>query len=1333
MRRSDIKRVKTINSYHILDSPSEKEYDDIAKLAASICGTPIALVTLLDYERQFFKAKVGIDIDETPIEHAFCTHAVEASDEIFIIEDAREDDRFKNNPYVTSDPHVVFYAGVPLVAPNGAGMATLCVIDDTPKKLSETQKEALQALANQVMQLFELRKTHNELSENKKILKKENQRLNNIISVTNVGTWEWHIETSEVFVNHRWADMIGFSIEELAPINLKTWYMILHPEDVGLYEQNMQACFDKKQEFFDIECRIYHKNGQVVWIHNRGQVTEWSDDGKPLIVSGSHEDITEKKEIEVQILKSEQYYRALVENGSDGIAIINIDGSLSYISPSISRILGYSETEALQLNLFEVVHPEDIPALEIKMQSVFENPGVPMEGHTSRVQHKNGSWRWLEATITNMLHDPNINGIVDNFRDVTDRIHKDKLIADSEKRFKALVQEGADLTAILDWEGIYQYISPSYGPNLGYTEADLLGANGFSFVHPEDREFARPEYEKLAHQERVRLLPYRFKNKAGEWRWIQSTCTNLLDDPAIMGIVVNSIDITDLIRTQRNLQESNERYELINKATNEAIYEWDIVADIFYWGDAFKRVFGHDFQEEKFTISTWASFMHPVDDEKNKGLWEKFLNDKHEHLWQKEYRFRKADGNYAYVEETGHLIRNKKGQPIKMIGVIRDVSDSKIIELQKQIQQEIAQYFKDQTSLRSTLQYTVRHLTEFGEYHTSEIWIVSEEKEEIHLIAYHGKDTKSEKLYEQVIEKNTLAKGQGLPGHTWESLSVEVWDDIDTDPRFIRYQSAQKAGLKSAFSIPITHNEQFLGVLLVTNARSLSEDHYKTAIFTDLGKFLGAEIKRKQQEEEMYLLFHSAPEILAITSPNGYFKKVNAAFCKLMSYTEQELTSQPFTNFVHPEDLDKTSLEYVDTITGKRQARNFINRYITKSGEYRWISWDSSEVFGEDGFVFSYGRDISDIIELQHLLDRASKLSRVGGWEIDLENQNLYWSDITREIHEVDKNYKIDLESAINFYREDFKDQIKLAVEAAIKNQEIYDFEAVIITANGNERWVRTIGEIESIDGKVKRIYGSFQDIHDKKITELRLKNLSDNIPGVIFQYILKPDMTDQLMYVSKGSHLIWGRSPEACMADSKIIWERIAMAGDQQHLQQTILESAENLTYWHAKWRYLSPTDGQIKYHEGFGNPQKMADGTILWDSIILDITEKNDLELLAQRTAKMARIGNWKMDIIEDETDKMYWSPMTKEILEVPESYNPSLSGGLEFYEGESKERITAAIDKLIKSGEEFDLELLLKTYTVQVSSWNRVIGHADVINGKSTRIYGSTEDIDKQKRLK
>ena len=173
----EAERLKSLEAYSVLDSLPEEDYDNLTSLAAQICGTPVSLITLLDDKRQWFKSNHGLKVRETPKDYAFCAHTITIEEDLLVVEDARKDDRFYDNPLVTDDPNVIFYAGATLTDINGLPLGTLCVIDHKPNHLQDSQIKALIALAQQVMRLLELRKSKMAMEKANKALKMRNQEL----------------------------------------------------------------------------------------------------------------------------------------------------------------------------------------------------------------------------------------------------------------------------------------------------------------------------------------------------------------------------------------------------------------------------------------------------------------------------------------------------------------------------------------------------------------------------------------------------------------------------------------------------------------------------------------------------------------------------------------------------------------------------------------------------------------------------------------------------------------------------------------------------------------------------------------------------------------------------------------------------------------------------------------------------------------------------------------------------------------------------------------------------------------------------------------------------
>ncbi len=176
---NEVKRLKVLWQYEVLDTVPEEVFDDLTELAARICEAPIAMITLVDENRQWFKSKIGVTVKETSRDISFCAHAINQED-LFIVPDAAKDERFATSPLVISEPKIRFYAGAPLITPDGYALGTLCVIDKVPRELRPDQKQALRILARHVVSQLELRRHARELAAARQTGEKFKSELDNL-------------------------------------------------------------------------------------------------------------------------------------------------------------------------------------------------------------------------------------------------------------------------------------------------------------------------------------------------------------------------------------------------------------------------------------------------------------------------------------------------------------------------------------------------------------------------------------------------------------------------------------------------------------------------------------------------------------------------------------------------------------------------------------------------------------------------------------------------------------------------------------------------------------------------------------------------------------------------------------------------------------------------------------------------------------------------------------------------------------------------------------------------------------------------------------------------
>lgn len=294
---NEIARLKALNEYEIMDTLPEREFDDIVELACAVCDVPISLITLLDSRRQWFKARIGLAATETPIEQAFCYHAIKTPQDIMVVPDSLEDDRFKTNPLATGAPHVRFYAGAPLVTTSGEAIGTLCVIDNFPRKFTEEQSRILRILADRVIKQLELRK---ENLQRKNETEHANRRLAEVLSqlkgarkISRFGSWECEISTMHITWSSEMYALFGEP--EGAAVDIKSWSRNVHPDYKDALRNAITRVFTNQQPGV-VEYKILVEDKWAWHMATADIITDES--GTPIRMVGAVLDITMGKEAE---------------------------------------------------------------------------------------------------------------------------------------------------------------------------------------------------------------------------------------------------------------------------------------------------------------------------------------------------------------------------------------------------------------------------------------------------------------------------------------------------------------------------------------------------------------------------------------------------------------------------------------------------------------------------------------------------------------------------------------------------------------------------------------------------------------------------------------------------------------------------------------------------------------------------------------------------------------------------------------------------------------------------------------------------------------------------
>ena len=317
----------------------------------------------------------------------------------------------------------------------------------------------------------------------------------------------------------------------------------------------------------------------------------------------------------IEILRQEQKYKALLENGADGVAVLHPQGTPIYITPSIEHILGYTEEEALKLNLFEFLHPDDLKHVLDVFTQAMENPGVPIKGQPGRIMHKNGSWRYLDATITNMLHNPSIGGIIDNFRDVTDLVLAENAKEYERQNKEALINSTEDLIWSVDANFKLITANKSFLENLRHTTGRLLQEGDSILIEgifPTDfLAFWSKLYQRALSGESFQELVYTPAFGGIPQRWSDVRFGPILIDRKIVGVACYSRNVTEAKLSEIALQKAYEEKNEILESIGDGFYALDKSWNVTYWNYHAENLLLKK-REEMLGSNLWEKFPEAV-------------------------------------------------------------------------------------------------------------------------------------------------------------------------------------------------------------------------------------------------------------------------------------------------------------------------------------------------------------------------------------------------------------------------------------------------------------------------------------------------------------------------------------------------------------------------------------------------------------------------------------------------------------------------------------------------------------------------------------------------
>ncbi len=484
-----------------------------------------------------------------------------------------------------------------------------------------------------------------------------------------------------MYANKIFCELLGYEFKE---INGKIANSILIDQSEmskikGILEER------KKNKSTQYEIQLKSKSGEKIWVVING--SPFTDKAGNIIGSiGIQTNINQEKKVEA-------LFRALVENVEEIILLTDKEDKVIYVSPALKKVTGFTMEEIKGKSISEMLHPEFIEEETRRRKQLIDNPGISKPSTICFI-HKEGHKIWLEGRITNLLNDSSIQAVVSNYHDITDRRYAEEQLRSNEERLRTIIDNEPECLKIVSVSGELLEMNPSGILMLGVkSSAEIIGKKIIDFIHPDDQNIYLDLHRKVCKGESGQAV-FRILRTNQSVKWMDSSSAPLRNSGGeIYAVLSVTRDITKQKEAEEKLKSSNERYDIVAKATSDTIWDWDMVSNRTQYNEGITKMFGYKLSEIPDISGWWDEKIHPDDSERVLKVVEEFFNSNKTNL-QLEYRFLCADGSYKFILDRGFVVRNESGQALRMIGAMQDITERikqiKEIEAQNVKLREIA-------------------------------------------------------------------------------------------------------------------------------------------------------------------------------------------------------------------------------------------------------------------------------------------------------------------------------------------------------------------------------------------------------------------------------------------------------------------------------------------------------------------------------------------------------------------------------------------------------------------------------------------------------------------
>jgi len=854
-------RLKALRGLEVLDTPPELEFEALVSAAALVCGTPISLISLVEQDRQWFKANVGLPgITETPRDVSFCTHAI-CGDDIMIIEDATADPRTANNPVVTGGPGIRFYAGVPLALSTGEKVGTLCVIDRKPGMLSTHQREVLTHLGYAAARALEARIALKREREMRQVgLRAASILKNSVDAIVTTGLdgviKHWNTAAEAMF---------GYTASEAVGQALS----FLLPDEV---EQG-PASGKKSGKGSETVRRTKTGTNLAVSISAGPVVSETGETvGRTEIIR----DISESVEARRVLNEERQRLHNILDGTQAGTWEWNICTGEIRLNERWAQMIGYelAELQPVSFRTWEkLLHPEDLEESSKVLQEHLDGKSEVYKYET-RLRHKDGSWVWVltRGKVITWTADGKPEWMFGTHQDITER----KLQEDRLRESQNFLDRTGRVAGVGGWQFDLQTneitwtdetcrilgVEPGHVPQLD---------EAIDFYAPEARPVIRAAIEKSIQTGEGWDLQLPSRRADGQPIWVRSVGSADMDGGKPVRLSGAFQDVTQQVEQRIALELLNDRQAVATENGRIGIWDANFNTGTTHYSEMWCNLIGYTRQEIGEAVENWLEFVHPDDRDRARNADLDHIAGKTP-FFEEQFRMRHKDGSWVWILDRGKVIaRDENGKPTRMIGTHVDITK------QKQAEQE-----------QALLAERITIATDSGGIGTWDHDLIND----------------------AVTWDPWVYRLFGLTQQPGE-CAQDIWRRHVHKEDRIRIDRASKAAIESLGGLEeeyrITHSDGTIHHLRVS-ARVIPDESGRPVRLTgavwDVTNMRRMAIELEEQHELLRVTLHSIGDAVMTTNAQGLVEWLNPVAEKMTGWTAAEAKGKPshvIFNIVHEE------------------------------------------------------------------------------------------------------------------------------------------------------------------------------------------------------------------------------------------------------------------------------------------------------------------------------------------------------------------------------------------------------------------------------------------------